>query len=489
MRLGLPSALAALVSVSFCLADADADACGGCFAASSEVTVVTDHRMALALSKTQTVLWDQIRYSGDPREFAWVLPVREGASIDVGKEDFFTALDTVTRTVVYPPGRSSMPVCLGGCAASSSGAAGGGQDPETVTVLGEKVVGPYEAVTLRAIDPDALVRWLQDHGFAIPEATRPVIDAYQREGFDFIALRLRPDCGVRSMQPVRVTSPGADPTLPLRMVAAGAGASVGLTLYVIGEGRWRPETFPEALVDDTQLVWDVAAGRSNLTELEQAAMSTGAWVTEYAGGMGSLASLYTRACSGVYGSGSGSGGGTSTPPCPRDDAGADGATGGEAGAEDSGATYTEPSAPLPRPAPSACASFDDVDVALRGMRASDVWITKLRAELPSSSLGQDLRLGASPRQVAVSATHTAARAVRCTSRGGRALTCSSAPHEAASDLGAATLGALSSLALALLLRRRARGPYSGRANPDRTPRRSGSRCLPPPASSSERERP
>ena len=53
----------------------DARACGGCFVP-SETTVVTAHRMALAISPVQTVLWDQIQYAGSPAEFAWVLPVK-----------------------------------------------------------------------------------------------------------------------------------------------------------------------------------------------------------------------------------------------------------------------------------------------------------------------------------------------------------------------------------------------------------------------------
>src|SRR5262252_6569636 len=67
----------------------EARACGGCFTVGvgpkTESTVVTGHRMALAVSTTQTVLWDQIQYSGDPKEFAWVLPVHAGAHIEVDR--------------------------------------------------------------------------------------------------------------------------------------------------------------------------------------------------------------------------------------------------------------------------------------------------------------------------------------------------------------------------------------------------------------------
>ncbi|HSO40819.1 MAG TPA: hypothetical protein VLT33_50180, partial [Labilithrix sp.] len=50
----------------------EALACGGCFHEAPtqqkpvvESSVVSDHRMVLALAPQQTILWDQIRYTGD----------------------------------------------------------------------------------------------------------------------------------------------------------------------------------------------------------------------------------------------------------------------------------------------------------------------------------------------------------------------------------------------------------------------------------------
>src|SRR5690348_16899562 len=64
----------------------------------------------------------------------------------------------------------------------------------------------------------------------VARAIQPVIDAYVQSGFDFLAMKLVPGASVQSMRPVRVTTQGASPVLPLRMVAAGTGASVGITL-------------------------------------------------------------------------------------------------------------------------------------------------------------------------------------------------------------------------------------------------------------------
>ncbi|MEI8256023.1 MAG: hypothetical protein WCJ30_10165, partial [Deltaproteobacteria bacterium] len=44
-----------------------ADACGGCFHGAGEtITAVTAHRMVVAIHSDESILWDQIRYSGSP---------------------------------------------------------------------------------------------------------------------------------------------------------------------------------------------------------------------------------------------------------------------------------------------------------------------------------------------------------------------------------------------------------------------------------------
>ncbi|MCA9584997.1 MAG: DUF2330 domain-containing protein, partial [Myxococcales bacterium] len=282
----------------------EARACGGCFHPQGEVSgsVVTDHRMALKVSQDETILWDQVRYAGDPKEFAWVLPVRDGAKVELSRDEWIAALDASTRTTVDGPER----FCGGsggggggvGCGASSattlaasdnggsSGAEGAKFDSNgNVEVLSQSVIGPYQAVTIRATGGQGIAEWLVDNGFAIPPTVRPTVDAYTRERFDFIALRLRPGQGVQAMRPVRVRTPGADPTMPLRMVAAGVGAKVGLTLWVLGEGRYRTQNYPEGAIDYDKLVWDGRVGRSNLSSLQLEALSSSdgrAWITEAA---------------------------------------------------------------------------------------------------------------------------------------------------------------------------------------------------------------
>jgi hypothetical protein len=421
-----------LVAISLGAHERAAEACGGCFVPPVETTQVTDHRMAFAISKTQTVLWDQIAYSGDPKQFAWVLPVRAGTKVEASTDAFFAALDVISRpTVVAPP----QPQSGGGIGCGASATAGLSDRGNGVQVIGREVVGPYEAVTLRSSDAKALENWLTTNGFAIPSSIAPTIAAYVAEQFDFIALRLQPNQGIRSMRPVRVVYPGADNSLPLRMVAAGIGQNVAITLFVIGEGRYHPKNFPDATVDFKKLYWDNATARSNLEELSQAAMAENGkrgWLTDFAGlanvtydlpnqlgGGGTLRldSSYKTQCAQP---------GNEPTPLPFADAGdADGGVG---------------------PAPDKC---DDLDVAERGMNPSDVWITRLRANLPANTLTTDLKVEAAPQQAFVTNIHYAPTAAVV--QGG---SCSASPDR--SPLGTAVELAACAGALAVLVRRRRR---------------------------------
>ena len=96
------------VTLALTLAPPPARACGGgMFTVETETqtTTLSGHRVAISISTDQTVLWDQIQYQGDPKDFAWVMPVKTGAKISVGSDAWLEALDAATATVI-----SSQPV-------------------------------------------------------------------------------------------------------------------------------------------------------------------------------------------------------------------------------------------------------------------------------------------------------------------------------------------------------------------------------------------
>lgn len=266
-----------------------ASACGGCFAPQGSPTVVTRHQMAVALTTTETTLWDQIEYAGNPEDFVWVLPVRGGVPVELADNAFFEALEQATRITMQAP-NPPVTFCSDPCGGFVAGAAFDRSAAEadagsSVVVHHQATIGPYETVTIGSEDPDALVAWLRARDYAVPDTILPTIRHYTDQGMDFAVLRLSPNAGVNQMQPVRVTMPGLNPTFPLRMVAAGVEGKVGLELFVFGEGRYEASNFTNTIVDRDRLTFDWATSAFNYDALYAEAVATDGgrvWITEYA---------------------------------------------------------------------------------------------------------------------------------------------------------------------------------------------------------------
>src|ERR1019366_3549524 len=170
-------------------AERDAAACGGCFHPPTQTaTDITDERMLLAVSTTQSTLYDQIEYAGTPTSFAWVLPIHGTVDVGLSADVLFDSIDAVTATQIQAPAQNCPPPpsdCgqnaafgAGSAAAPNAGGADG-----TVTVTKQQNVGPYETVQLHASDSSALNNWLATNGFSIPADVTPIIDEYVTEGF------------------------------------------------------------------------------------------------------------------------------------------------------------------------------------------------------------------------------------------------------------------------------------------------------------------
>jgi hypothetical protein len=392
--------ISASVSALALVGARDAAACGGCFHPPTPPTQIasdiTDERMLLSVSPTQTTLYDQIQYSGSPTSFAWVLPIHGAVTVGLSADILFDAVDALTVTQITPPPSScpAPPSCGGvGCggffASASSDNAGASGNPSTVTVTKQQNVGPYEAVQLHATDSSALDDWLTQNGFVIPDDVTPVLAAYVQEGFDFLAMKLLPNQGVQAMRPVRVSSPGAAFSLPLRMAAIGTGVTVGITIWVFSDGRYEPQNFPFFHIEDTALVWDWSASSSNYAALRaqnEAALGSRGWEIE-----SSLELSQGIVTGAVLSGGQTVGGpGVSVSVAPTDpsedylpvgdpDAGTDGGDGGIVEtAEDVRA--------------------DDLTALFAGIAAPNVRITRIRSDIAHAAMTADLVLQASADQ-------------------------------------------------------------------------------------------
>jgi MYXO-CTERM domain-containing protein len=284
MRLGL-----VLVSLSglavVAASPPPAHACGGCFAPTDTVTAVDSHRMVIALSTERTTLWDQIRYTGNPADFVWVLPVPTAVTeIDVADQTFFEELDGQTALTIQGPPPPQPPAS---CPLPPSGGAdndSAGTSDAGVTIYEEKVVGPYQTVIIGSEDAQALQTWLVQHGYNVPASTLPTIQYYVGIGAKFVVLRLAPDQDVSAMQPIRVRYPGYMATFPLRMVTAGAVGTLDLTLWVIAEQRYESKGgYATVTITGDELTWDWNQGRSDYREVFDAKIDAAggkAWVAQ-----------------------------------------------------------------------------------------------------------------------------------------------------------------------------------------------------------------
>jgi hypothetical protein len=333
-------------------------ACGGCFhpppRQDETVTAVTDHRMILSVSRTQTTLYDEIRYAGAPSSFAWVLPVYGSPTVDISSDALFQVLDTMTAVQIVAP-TPDCPVCPVSGPPPLRPVSAATNDGSGVVVERTAIVGPYETAVLSATDPDALRSWLAQHGYVIPDAIAPILDAYVATHASFVALKLVPGANDRGMKPVRVTVPGPATTLPLRMIAAGAGATVGVTLFVVAEGRYEPTSAPTFFVPEEDITWDFATDSSDyraLRDARAAALSGRAWEVESSGDV----------------------------------------------AQPYAATFLANVAVPGVDYDTALARDADLATLFAGVPPESTRVTRLRADLPNAALSADLVLGASADQ-------------------------------------------------------------------------------------------
>ncbi|MBL8601027.1 MAG: DUF2330 domain-containing protein [Myxococcales bacterium] len=373
---GLRWGLALVGALGLSALGAEASACGGCFAPPETVQVVTDHRMVMAIHPDESILWDQFRYTGRPQDFSWILPVRGDVQVELASAAFFDRLDALTTVRLQAPPRRVCPRAARGVLASANDSAtggGAGSADAGVTVLQSAVVGPYQTVTIRADSNDALARWLRENGYAVPPGVEPILSYYNEMRTDFVALRLRPGEGVDAMQPVRVRFATPSPVLPLRMVAAGIADKVGISLFVVGEGRYESQNYPALTIDRSRIVWDWNTNSSNYRSLFdqtlRASQNRG-WVTE------SALPFNAFSASNSFG------------------------PGGFQPSFDARSLAEDPD------------TMGDYRVATRGLSAP--WVTRIRTELGAAALDRDLQLGASATDARVEQNYQIQTAVNDT---------------------------------------------------------------------------
>lgn len=115
----------------------------------------------------------------------------------------------------------------------------------SVTVLDRKLVGIYDTVTISSLDPGALRSWLKANGFAAADNRTQAIADYVKDGWVFVAAKIRrddPSLQTMTPHPLSFTFKTEKAVYPMRLTGID-NRQVKVNLYVFGADQARAPHF------------------------------------------------------------------------------------------------------------------------------------------------------------------------------------------------------------------------------------------------------
>jgi Uncharacterized protein conserved in bacteria (DUF2330) len=134
---------------------------------------ITDVRVAVSSTGTRTSRWVSLHVHGSATAFAWILPVKSSAFVDLASDAWLEALEDATSPRVVPP--DAAPTC----------GAGGVETDGDIT---HAVTTAPDAVATAADEP-TLATTLTGWGLPLSADLAPMLDAAAADGDSFVALR------------------------------------------------------------------------------------------------------------------------------------------------------------------------------------------------------------------------------------------------------------------------------------------------------------
>lgn len=251
-------------------------ACGGLFPADA-YTEQSAERLIFAVDPGKVTLYEQIHYTGAPKDFAWVLPVPAVPTVETAPISLFHTLDQQTAPRLYQPEAPSCHIYGVGAGAppSSNG----------VNVYSSGAVGPYSYNVIGSSNPQALTQWLTEHKYKIPAESQAEMQPYIASHMFFLAMRLQGNAGVQDMQPVKITYASNQDavSIPLRMATPMGKEHLQVLVWVFAQGRYVPQNYQSLQVDYQQIknVYDSSEYQNLVSQAVSKAQGHG-FITEYA---------------------------------------------------------------------------------------------------------------------------------------------------------------------------------------------------------------
>lgn len=234
---------------------------------------IPDQRALIHFDQGTEMLVIDTAFKGAGTNFAWIVPVPSRPKVETATPGLFTTLQTIfqPKIIHYIPryywfaiipalfvfhlvwGRRSglcsvkdvvalwlIGLICWGLIAPSLAKAGVSADPiGEVNVVERKRVGVYDTAVLSSPDGGALLDWLGRNGFVTPTNFIPAIQAYAKEGWFFVASKIRLNASLTDPvkpSPLALTFKTERPVYPLRLTGIG-NESCRIELYVFGPDR------------------------------------------------------------------------------------------------------------------------------------------------------------------------------------------------------------------------------------------------------------
>lgn len=234
---------------------------------------IPDQRALICFSNGVERLVIETRFSGEGTNFAWVVPFPSQPVIEEATTGLFPTLQYLfrpeivhhvpryyigilavlgfflliwstrdpVRVIVYLFLLSIIAAvflpALGAAKRSASMASTSSE--QAVSILDRKLVGIFETTTISSHEPKALENWLHDNGFSIPTNATPVIADYVKDGWIFVAAKVRRDDtkpDTSTPHPLSFTFKTDKPVYPMRLTGLNS-PSLSVDLYVFGSKR------------------------------------------------------------------------------------------------------------------------------------------------------------------------------------------------------------------------------------------------------------
>jgi hypothetical protein len=247
------------------LTSARAHAMGAVVSSPPGSSSTTDVRIAVSSTGTRTSRWVSLHVHGTATAFAWVIPVKPSAFVDLTSDAWLESLEDATAPRVVPP--EVPPPC------GEGGVEVDGELSHVVTSMPDSVATAADAPTLTG----TLAGW----GLAVTDDLAPLVDAAGADGDSFVALLYSTGSADVVTRTVRIVDTSS-PTIPLALTSGTSNVTV--TAYAFSTGEVTFGASPALALDPATLLW-LADGSSTYAPVRDTLLTTnpGAWLVESAG--------------------------------------------------------------------------------------------------------------------------------------------------------------------------------------------------------------